>query len=116
MLQMLCAILAIGFLVQELYNYQIGRPKFIATQKMGLSSDIYPGISLCLEPTFNIEVINQHGYPGVFGFYKWLNKKDDLIGWGGDEALSQEKLLKSLVLHNTTHDIVNSTIVEYIQR
>ena len=32
---------------------------------------------------------------------------------GGDEALSQEKLLKSLVLHDTTHDIVNSTIVEY---
>ena len=115
LLNICCTILAIIFLLHEFYNFLFLQPTTSSTKEIHLSANIFPVVSLCPEPAFNLNNLNHHGYKGVFKYYTGNLPNPDkprgpatetYSGWGGKGRMNQTELLKNLSTGLRVSDMV----------
>ena len=80
LVQLLCTLLTLLLIYQELVTFTITRPTTVSSEEMILDQDTFPEISVCLEPGLNSTAISELGYQS---FYRGSMDGQRFVGWNG---------------------------------
>ena len=90
-------------LVDQLYLFLITRPTSNSDEITTMNYAMFPDISVCPVPPYNLTKMEESGYLSVFYYYLGLNKATTFVGWGGSFNDDAENLLEKLTtVSNTT--------------
>ena len=118
----LCTILALVFLVFEFIKFFFIKPTSSTNEKIRLHQKVFPTISICPEPAFSKEALEENGYKAVWRYYVGdltspthprTNAAKLFLGWGGTNKINQTDLLDIIARSNTVNDLITNTYFSY---
>ena len=95
---LVCSLLTIFLLSQELYNFAVTKPTSTAKEEEQLKASDIPEVVACLEPGFNSSAFEKHGYMHFATYYRGSMDGDKFVGWSGNGNQSSQDILEDVFL------------------
>ena len=73
-------------LMGELNLYFFYKPTFTSMIQTTLKPEHFPNILICSNPSYDLEVLNSHGYDHSYDYASGLSSEGDLVGWRGNKS------------------------------
>ena len=97
---LICMILTVCLICQELVTFTIEKPTTTSTEKRELETSDLPEVVFCLDPAFDAEKLTRFGYDAGT-YFRGSSNKGDLVGWIGNDQGSEsspDKILNDVLL------------------
>ena len=94
---LICSLLTVFLLAQEVYNFAITRPTSTAKEEEQLKASDIPDVVVCPEPGFNSSAFEKHGYLQLGTYYRGSMDGDKFVGWNGDGKKSSQEILENVL-------------------
>ena len=106
LLQLLCTSLTLILLYQEVVTYTVTRPTASSSEQTALTIDMFPKVTICLDPALSKETAKKHGYD-VTTYFKGETEvqQNGFVGWNGvSNTDSSFDILEDILMlkHDTT--------------
>ena len=110
---LVCALLTIFLLCQELFNFAVRRPTSTSSEEKELEATDLPEVVVCLDPGFDSNVLQSYGYNVTSNYYRGsMDSSNNFVGWngGGNETKSSQNILEDVFMVNDEL-IKNGTVI-----
>ena len=102
-------VLSLLFIGQELYTFFILKPTLNTKVKTHFTKDDFPIFTICPNPAFDMEEMNNLGYPDIYSYKTGLDTGPDhnsstIKGWDANQADSVENVSRKISLIKTVKD------------
>ena len=100
---LICTLLTIAMVYQELYTFSIERPTSISTEEGILGLDDLPEVVICSEPGLDLKAVDKYGYLRDT-YYRGSHDGKKFVGWNGvkNERPAKDILEEALTIKNTS--------------
>ena len=108
---LICSLLTIAMVCQELYTFAIERPTSVSTEEGSLGSDDFPELVICSEPGLDLKAVDKYGYLRDT-YYRGSHDGRKFVGWNGvkNEKPAKDILEEALTIKNTSLLISSNNI------
>ena len=96
---LVCSVLTILLLLQELYNFVITKPTSTSIDEKQLETADIPDVVVCIDPGFNKTALEKYGYSGTY--YRGSMDGEKFVGWNGNGSKSSHEILEEVLLDGT---------------
>ena len=94
---LICSLLTVFLLAQEVFNFAITRPTSTAKEEEQLKASDIPDVVVCPEPGFNSSAFEKHGYLHFATYYRGSMDGDKFVGWNGNGKESSQDILEDVL-------------------
>ena len=104
-----CTLLTLFLVGQALYTFLVIRPTTISKEEKELEIVDLPELVICLEPGFDLKVLENYGYNPHSYFMGKMDFDQPFVGWNGrnEEIKSSHEILEEALIVNNRH--INET-------
>ena len=104
-LKIIFIIFASYLIFEEVYNFVVVKPTYTSTSKRKLSTEDFPDIIVCPEPSVDVNVVASKGYQGVKEYFMGFEGFGmPLMGWAGNRSENVTKVSEDISPLKTTKD------------
>ena len=95
-----CSALTLFLISRLFYTVVVLKPTTTYKEEKSLETIDIPEILICLDPGFDIKVLNKYGYESGFDYYKGNLPKRFFYGWNGkkDVQISSIEILEESLM------------------
>ena len=104
-LKFLFIIIASYLIFEELYNFAVVKPSYTSTLKRKLSTEDFPEMIVCPEPSIDVNEVASKGYQGVKEYFMGFEDFGmPLMGWSGNKSANASKVIEDISTLKTAED------------
>ena len=94
---LVCSLLTVFLLTQEVYNFAITRPTSTAKEEEQLKASDIPDVAVCPDPGFDSSAFEKHGYMHLDTYYRGSMDGEKFVGWNGNRKKSSQEILEEVL-------------------